>query len=338
MRFLVHEGDFEQAWHLVRNAPSSDPWLLASRIAAADLAGKPIGSVREANRLLETLPSIQTSELAASLATIDLASGGLKRAKKLFRASAEAPTDNAVAQIRWADEKVSLGFDHSILETELSFEARTGQFLFDKKWNSALEQSVGWLADEPFSLRAAGTGCYIASELVQDYERCEIMATLGFIAHPHDPGMLNNRAFARACLGKIEGALADLAAARELNVDPEQAMLLNATEGCILYRSGQPDAGGAKYREAVEKGVELKSIDNAQRALVHWIHEEGRAGRSFDPETKTVLEGLFKGKKVSKPVKDVFDVYAEPFFKPGQMELIRVQLDGLVRRLTDMVH
>lgn len=43
------------------------------------------------------------SELAAAAGTIELFSGNIKASKKLFNAGLRAPTENSLAQVRWAE-------------------------------------------------------------------------------------------------------------------------------------------------------------------------------------------------------------------------------------------
>lgn len=313
VRFFVHQGDFAAAWQVIRDSAPNDPWLLASKIAVADLANKPQPNSRQILSVLDHAAPAQTTELAASLATLELQSGNFKRSRRLFSQSSEAPTENAVAQIRWANEITGTPFDLSLLETSRSFEARTGDALNKKDWSGAATSSEDWLTDEPFSSRAAATACYLFAELLQDFSRSEQIATFGLLATPHDPLLLNNRAFARANLGNVHQARTDLIEARAHSPSRLTEICLEATEGCILYREGRPEQAALMYRSAIEGAVREKNSDAAQRAYIHWLHEESRYQNRPDQETTQLTFDFFENdKRVSDSIKQLFRLLVVP--------------------------
>lgn len=321
VRFFVHEGDFDRAWHVIRNAPKSDPWLLAPAIAAGDLANKDQPNTRTVQNVLESTSSSQGTELAASFATLELGAGKFKRARKLFSLSSEDPTENSVAQLRWANEKTGIPFDGKLLEISRSFEARTGQFMVDKNWAEAAECAVQWLADEPFSGRASGTGCFLFAELLHQFDRAESIIDLALMSTPNSPILLNNRAFIRANLGKIDLAIKDVQLARTHNPAPSVALCLSATEGCILYRQGQHEAGELKYGEAIDGAIKLGEQSTAHRALIHYIEEEGRIGKRLDPLASEKIVKFFEtDANVREMDREIFRTHAKSYIVESPME------------------
>jgi tetratricopeptide (TPR) repeat protein len=304
IRFFLHYGHPERAWAVLAGAPESDPWILAGRITVAEIMGRPQNGIRQARSLLENTAPEQSTELAASIGTLELSAGAFKQARKLFRASAVSPSDNTVAQLRWARDKAGIPFNEELLLTQLSFEARTGQAFVQEEWTSALENVKLWQQDEPFSSRPATIGCFLAAEIVRDFHVAEHISNIALISMPNDALLLNNRAYARINLGNLSGAAEDVLIARQKTQTPASEVCLEATEGCLLYRVGNADQGAEFYRRAVEKAVARKDKLGAQAAYLHWLSEDIRAGAHY--ESLDAVKELFDGPSVSGTTRAVF--------------------------------
>lgn len=329
VRFFVFEGELGRAWSVLKNVARDDPWLAACRVAVADLAGLPQDSLRNTRRAIDDGDSSQITELAAAVATLELEAGANKLAKKLFKRGAEKPSDNTVAQIRWAHETAGIPFDQTLLETDLSFEARTGQAIEEQNWVSAAHNASVWLGDEPFSTRAASLGAFISAEMLQDFQKAEAIATRGLIVSPHDAILLNNRAYSRACLGNISGAREDLSLAKLYAVDETDKICIVATEGCIAYRSGDPESGSELYLKAIQSNSSKSEREYSQRALIHWINEDGLLGRRINQDSAHQLAKFFENSKdVSPETKAIFSIYALPFLGGTSMTLEDSDLDA----------
>lgn len=310
-RFFVHANKSDEVWPRLKDFGSSDPWIAASKIAVADLLNRPQSGIKRAREIVDRGDPAQTTELSAALGTLEVGSGSVKRAKKLFQESSRKPNDNSVAQIRWAHEEIGLSFDRNLLNTELSFEARTVDASHQNKWTEAVANAKYWLKDEPFSARAARIGVFICAEYMQDFDQALIFCNLGLVANPHDAVLLNNRAFTNANLGAIEPAESDIAAVRARWVDPSDEIFLLATEGCIAYRKGDIQAGAALYQQSVDKALELDREHSAQRARLHWLYEELRLGTPLDASSTDKLLAVFD-KKESIELKAAFDSLIRP--------------------------
>ncbi|MBI3439485.1 MAG: hypothetical protein HY054_12695 [Proteobacteria bacterium] len=261
-------------------------------------------------QLVEERAPHQVSELAAALGTLELnASFSSKLARRMFKRSAESPNDNAVAQIRWANEARGIPFETSLLKIEKSFEARTGQAVRQKDWALAVRNTLYWLADEPFAKLPATDGCFWAAELRRDFGSAELLATVGLTAHPNDVTLLNNRAYARANRGNIVGARNDLAEAKARSTDPSEAIFLTATEGCIHYRNEEHSLGSELYERAIRRALAEGDYDVAQRALLHWLHEEQRIGRVWEPELLLKIKLYFTDKSVAENIRDIYHAH-----------------------------
>lgn len=119
-RYYVHAHEPQEAVRLLRRqaVTPNDPWLIAAEISAAMVAEIAPKFVRRGRDLLESkaFTPLHTSELAASLATLELTDGKAKRGRKLFEQALERPTDNALAQAQWAAPQVRLDLDQVRLQ------------------------------------------------------------------------------------------------------------------------------------------------------------------------------------------------------------------------------
>ncbi len=335
VRFYVLDQDVDRAWSILKNAPSEDTWLLASRVAIADLTAKPIESSRKLREIIDRGRPAQVTELAAALATLEMENGSDKLAKKLFKIGCESPTDNTIAQVRWAHETCGVPFNKNLLENALTFEARTGQAVEEGKWVDAVDNASTWLGDEPFSTRAAATGAFVAAEILQDFTVSERVATSGLVANAHDPVLLNNRAYARACLGDLIGAVEDINSASAVrSLDDTDAICIIATKGCISYRSGDASAGAAHYQRAVEMAFDGKYTALAQRGIIHWIYEEGRNGRYLSKsDIERVSKYFLESKRIDRETAEIFNIYARQYIILGDVEAPVADLRGVLERL-----
>jgi tetratricopeptide (TPR) repeat protein len=248
------------------------------------------------------------------MATLELSAGNNKRAKKLFAVSEINPNDNAVAQLKWADDEHGIGFKEELLETRLSFEARTLDAMDREQWSNALQNCELWRLDEPFALRPVSVGGFLASELLQDYREALRITEAGLVAHPNDAGLLNNKAFALSELGKLSQASEVLRQAATVNKSRYTSVAILATEGHIAYRTGDPITGAASYQRALEAAVALKDRRLVEQALIHWLREQafaigllpseirGQILNYFSQEARATKQGKALFQKLLRPV------------------------------------
>jgi len=278
-RFFVHVDDPEQAlfWLERSQRLTGDPWLLAAHISVSQVAEIPMRNVRDARLLLgdASIASISASELSAAVATQELGAGKDKSARALMTKALLDPTENSVAQAIWARDKGLSGVDVRANAVPRAFEADTLAAMQTSDWDSAQVAVEGWLADEPFSLRASVHGSYIAITGHEDYQRAYELADFGLRSNPGDPMLLNNAAFALANLGRIEEAN-DLLTIAEPE-EPTLQTLIQATRGLVAFRDGEVLAGRERYRDAIGSFIKRGETDLAALCQVMWTREEVRA-------------------------------------------------------------
>jgi tetratricopeptide (TPR) repeat protein len=278
-RLYVHLEDAAHAHKILVKAASAhaDPWLIAAELAVAPIAKVAPKFVFEARRFLKAgnYAPIHLSEMASALATLEMSNGNNKQARKLFYKALQEPTENTVAQVNWATEILgTIKMSPSVLEVPRLFEARSWGFYRAGQWRDALDQSFGWLEDQPFSSRPAIHGSYIASSLLEDYDSAERIARAGLEANPGEFGLLNNLTVALARTGRVTEAVRYFGMINRSNLSAVHRIVWHATAGLLCFRNGQIEQARALYGLAVDNaaGSEMESL-RAQAALARAAEE-----------------------------------------------------------------
>ena len=285
-RLYMHVQDPERALSLLRSEPTitSDPWLLAAEIATSTASSKKSRFLDVAMRFITSSPfnENQLSELAAAVGTVELIDGATKRAKFLFDKSLIAPTENSLAQAQWAVERESkIVIPASAWKTPASYEAKALAFRRARNWKNALQACAAWLAEEPFSSRPAMMGSYLAFR--PEYQRMmEQFASAGLRRDPDNFPLLNNRAVARAYLGRTEEAYADVKTALQHASARNDAHLM-ATLGLIAFRSGMPELGREYYGLSIAWFSQSREYTSVASAILYLSREEVRIAPTAVP-------------------------------------------------------
>ena len=255
VRFFVHSGDNERALSALKfTLTTNDPWLLSANVATADLANstKSIPLKRIRNLLNSDIAPFQTTELAGSLATLELGSGKVKVARKLFQKSALAPNDNSLAQIGWANREASFTIRFEPATVPLSFEAATQELEEKEDWRNSIEACKNWSRDEQFSSRPFIHGSFLASEYMQDYATSLWFSDQGLTSNPKNATLLNNRAYALSELGRYEEAKSAIDASYRNDENNDAKIAILATRGHINLNTGDFHNGVNWYQQAIE--------------------------------------------------------------------------------------
>ncbi len=274
-RLFVHLGDSERAHTLLcRNIRTKyDPWLMAAEISVAMVAERHPKYPAKARELVQSgaLPLSHTTELYSALGTLDWRDGRVKKARRSFRDSLVAPTDNAVAQARWIRTKMSgVVIPAEAWQVPRSFEARCWRALADESWSGAVNECQAWLWDEPFSSRPAILGSYIGVSLMPDYRFAEGCARVGLLADPSNQTLRNNLAVSLAYQGRLSDAQKAFEQIKPHPSDAYPAYVYAATAGLLEFRNGRPMIGRTLY----EKAEKLAPRDRRHRVLIFWAREE----------------------------------------------------------------
>lgn len=298
-RLFMHIDDKEQALAVVRRNPNikRDPRLLSAEVALSSVVGVSSPHAKLASTVMmdTNYRPRHVTDLAAALATIELEHGKHSQARKLFERSFRVPTENALAQAQWASAKDS----HIVIPTEAwktpdLHEAQTLAARTNGDWDGVLAAAEHWLSDERFALRPAMIGSFAIFTLEQ-CARSERLATAALQANADHVGLLNNRAVARAYLGRTKEAFEDILLA--LHHGGHEDPYLIATLGLIAYRAGDLALGKECYGTTVAHFVKEKDRSSVLLATLFWLRETALAG------SKTAYEDLDYVRKQYRRVK-----------------------------------
>jgi Flp pilus assembly protein TadD len=283
VRFFVHTLEFDVAHDLLRRnrRTNSDPWLMAAEIAVSVLARRPPRSVRPGRAALASgdHSDRDLSELASALGSLEVNEGSTRQARRLIRRSLVDPTMNSIAQAEWIARDRSWGEDLSPASVmSASAEASAFHTFQLGDWQSAADAAVKWLGHERFSSRAASVAGLAVGLGLERWDDAARIAEIGIVASPHDPYLLNSRAFAAIERRDFVQAAADLARATTIATDDRVGVVLRATRGLLAFRQGLPSVGRESYESAVRKAIEISERRLAVLASAYWLAEEVRAG------------------------------------------------------------
>lgn len=267
-RFYVHADKPDQAHQLVRRhqRTQADPWLMASEIALADLAGAESGFLSKGKRFLveqHSFSDAHLTELSGAIAMEEYRAGNLKRARDAQRRALLSPNDNMIAQA--FENRARFGIQ---LETPqiLNALAHSHEALVLKAWMEMSPDQVehhaqAWHAEEPFSSRPI----QLLSTLYLfkgDYAMSDRWISAGLLSDPLDRGLQINQAFIRARAGQgqeMATILRRLRARHQQDIEP----YAKAIEGLYEYAQGRFDSGDQLYGQAVDQFMQLRRPDLA---------------------------------------------------------------------------
>lgn len=269
-RLWIYLDDPEKAHDIIGRADRTrhDPWLLAAEIAIGSIDGKKPKFVKAARRTISEgqFSSAHISELASAIATLELASGNVKKARRLFDRSLEHPTENSIAQAAWASRRHSaISFDAQSIELPNAFEAESWIHYQKSQWQQAVNQCRKWQYDQPFSSRPGIHGSYMAAVALENYETSEQFAKQGLRANPLNFTLLNNLAVVLIKRDNMEGANKELSKIDRLKLSDRDQVVLQATQGLFAFRTGDTEGGRRLYLDARLKAKKIK--DNKLFAL-----------------------------------------------------------------------
>jgi tetratricopeptide (TPR) repeat protein len=272
----VQYSEYDLALALLRKSPAAryDPWLLAPHIAISDLSGIKQMMTRSARETLQRdIPLSHLSELMAALGTVELKAGSDRRARKLLRESVAGRNENALAQVEWCSQRIhQLIMDEMPSNVPRAFEANCRRESYEGEWRDGIESARYWWIDQPFSWESRVFGSHFALEL-EDWVLALDITTRGLSLNSHQPGLLNNQAFAQIELGDFKGAVESLLKARTMG-GGGWGLARSATEGLLLFRVGIPELGRARYQAVIREFTRLHDHDNAARAALMLAREE----------------------------------------------------------------
>ncbi|MBK7421889.1 MAG: hypothetical protein IPJ48_01645 [Propionivibrio sp.] len=265
-RFLVHQDEPLAAHQLLAKHPRTrnDPWLIAAELACAHVAGRAPKFWKTALEFVrrDAVSPVHLSELATAAGMMELEAGNRKTARRLVLKGLIDPTENALAQVFWAQEShhLSDGFklEELVKSANDAYEADYKVAILGGDIISALRSAETWQIDEPFASRPCEEIAYIAS-LMDDHDMTIRMARQVKHMDGHsDPSLELNAFFARMSSGtldikrdQVEINRIRMNLGRAIRNADGNSFHAVANLGLWEYRFGDMSAGRTLYQQAV---------------------------------------------------------------------------------------
>jgi hypothetical protein len=323
-RLFLHQDDPDRALSIVaRNAATkTDPWLMASEIALAQVADRPSRFLKIGSSMLgeRGIQSRHLTELAGAVATEELVRGNRRKSRRSFIQSLEDPTGSSLAQGEWATE--SLGGDlvdeaklDGIFEND---EARAFHLYRTDRREDVREACDRWSENDPFSVRPFEFGAATAGS-IEDFEVSLAFAEKGLLLRPTLVSLLNAKAFAAASLNRLDLAFEALAKIKPGAGTRLQQLVANANRGLIAFRCGEHEIARTRYAETIEGFRRDGSTENVARAKIY-LAREAILARTDD------WEDLLKDAR--ETVKKLKDAGPIPVLDRIEKDASEIQRDG----------
>lgn len=287
-RFWIHVGLPDKAHAFIKKAPrtAADPWLMASEIATAQVAGAPSAQLRRAQRALttKTFKSRDVTELAGAVGGTELFQGNFKEARKLFRLALEHPTDNVLAQAITNQDHLQIEIDDSLLQKAPNgvFEGRALQALLRTDFDEVGRLTECWAEEEAFSSRPRLLQSFVHGAL-GNYEQALRAAEAGLLTDPKDMSLRGNRAYALALMKRFNEAEAELKLI-DAHGDQDNRPLTLATMGAVKLLEGEHELGSALYEDALAEFERKKAEQQYSDCLAFYARTATKAGSPISTE------------------------------------------------------
>lgn len=281
-RLFLHLGDPERAYDVVTKSEAvrTDPWLMAAELSLAELAARHPRFVRAARDVIADgglLPR-QITELAGSLASMDLFANHRSRARRYFSKSMIDPTGSALAQAEWASSILGANLvDESRLnQVDESNEARVFHLLREERLKRVPDLCVQWLTEEPYAIRPHEIASIVTS-MVGNHKKTLELTSNALELHPESNVILNNHAFALAHMGELDQARQVL---RKVSSTDNGLMSLvtEANLGLVAMRQKDSETGHRHYKKAIRGFRKMGSERSVNVASIYFAREAALAG------------------------------------------------------------
>lgn len=283
-RFYLHLQDRDRAYDVIRakGAVACDPWLMAAEISINMLREKTSNYIKKGREIIESgnCSPFGFTELASSIGTLELSAGANRKSNKLFRKALIDPNDNSLAQVQWVSsfEHLSLKLDASVNN---DYEVRTIEAITKGDADLAIHEAVSWICDMPFAHKPINIGYTICTNLLKDFALASDILDVGLRSDDNNPLLLNNKAYCSARANDLttaKDAFEKLNRSSRKSESQSMKVCIPATEGLILYRSGQNVEGSNKYKEAISIAKKITETteekDLYKKAVLNYCREK----------------------------------------------------------------
>lgn len=284
-RCFMHMGEPDRAVTILNRSGLCpfDPWIVSAEIAISESVGLKSKSIRNAKSLIkdDNLSHFSRSELAVGMGTMEMKNGSASRAKMLMRQALRDPTENALAQVEWMATRLRTDMtDFAQLRDKVpaSYEAQARYLYYNKQFAESLKVSELWGRYQSLSSLPIIFYSYVASVCLDDHAESIRIIESAMPANRNDPLITNNYACSLARCGEVAAAEQALRKVNLSVLSDRLKLTFCATQGLILFRTGDVEKGRKLYYMAVRGFEQINELRSAAIATYFWAIEEKRIG------------------------------------------------------------
>lgn len=293
-----------------------DPWITSTEIALATIMQKSSQFIKKGLQMINSgkYSPFSLTELASSIGTLEFLDGNKFKTKKMLQISLKSPNDNSLAQIEWIVNKIHLfDINPANYKIENKYEALACDNYYNNKWDEALQNSIYWFYDLPFSSQPVMLGSHIAGSILNKRDVAIKLLEAGLVSHPNDTQKINNIAYFLALDNKLDDAENYLRKVRNSSETKQTTKIcLKATRGLISFRKGLHDEGRQSYLEAINESKLIRNSNLEWLAILNHAREEFLTKSNY---IKYIIDNVksipdnTKYPDVNKLKADVMDLY-----------------------------
>lgn len=283
-RFLVHLGKPEEALFLLKKsgAIKTNPLIASGALAISEAFDLPSVSVSSCKRLIKNYSGdpAYSSDLLASLGTIEFRNGNSRKAKEYFAITFKNPSENALAQYGWLHHKH--GFNASV-ETEMllsrSIESQVNRLYVQKDFLGCRSKLIELHRFQPFTDAPLTDAGYISLLGLEDPDFVIELSQNRSSYQAMSFGELNNFIVAKLVLNdlsEVDGLLDLLAEKVRKDQASDHRGVFLATAGMFMFKVGNTEQGRFLYQEAIDHFGVRNSLKAA--ALAKFFYAENLKG------------------------------------------------------------
>lgn len=307
-RLLVHLDDPERAVKILSmtGQTKSNPMILSADISIKTIFNLKDIYITAGIKLLESFKGDRwmTSELSASVGSLELESGSIKKAKQHLKNASQLPTENTISQLFWLKHKMQLNFSHNFPEPEPSIEAKVIHYYSSGDYKNCVSALLNLHSFQPFSERPVVDAVYLTLVALKDPATAvNIFENYAYVLH-NSAMAVNNQIVALLELGRMSEAEAYLFKIVKMSRSERENTILQATIAMHQYRIGNPDLGRTLYQQVVDQLVAKNDKRDIGLLYYYFGKEELRSnkemGASLIEKAKSTLASTKANPEVLK--------------------------------------
>jgi hypothetical protein len=257
-RFLVHKGEPEKAIWILKKSGGlyHDPLITSAGLAIGNAFEIPSVDVVKSRSLLQHFNGFKpfTSELSATLGTLEFNNGRKKKAKDFFSRALELPSENALSQYKWLNSKYGFSIDESASAKILTPEGNANSLYVDGKFQECRDKLLELFSFQPISDGPIADAGYMSIVGLNDPDFV-ISLSENRVPKTHMSfGELNNLIVAKLMKNDLASAEVDsrLLAQKVHKGKVASKGIFLATSGFVMFKLGEIQAGKDLYNKAIK--------------------------------------------------------------------------------------